>query len=438
MKVRFNRTTWRAFGGIVASAVVALSFQNCGKAGFDSSLDSSLGSASTDAALATKYGEATGALVAAVPFAFDTGFDQITYNSCSESTLTGQPGFFSIKAGAYQNMGIKLNSNFFSYVDSNFKPSYGESSISATQYASYLGDSPANKGAVANFAIRSKANLYNVYSAASSVTMGTDVLSLVGNLTDPAIVDGLTDKNAGYTSYFPFSTESTTIEATLTFNSSQSVAQAFRSVLAGDGLLAATYLSSASDPNTIRSPSSTTPMKTAYGKGYSLTFTQPASVNATSGRVTPLNIIGSITETDLSTGYGTGASWNCSRQYMIIRSQDQASYCPALTWDQLQDASIRRELEIARRQLRTDQWDINPVYHCAVPKGQVSCYNEDFVNGAAAGVNYFPGGDPSAVAGSPESKGECFNPLLQAGSYSTATIPTKRCANFITICARGF
>lgn len=423
MKVRFNKTTWRAFGAIIASGILVVSFQNCGKAGFDSSLDDSLSSEAVDAALSAKYGSNIGSKVAAIPFSFDGGFDQITYNSCAENTLSGNTAFFSIKAGAYETMGAKLTDDFFSYVsESNgFKANYPETVISKDQYADYLADSPANKGAIPNAAIRSKSNLFNVYSANTTVTLGADVVGMVSNLTDTLVMDSLTTKSAAYTRYFPFSPDTRGVEATLYFNKDQSVAEGFRKVLIGDGVFSFTYLKSIADANLIRGPSSASPAKTAYGKGYNFTFSR---IIPTASTFAPTNVLTTITETNLQTGGSTGAAWNCNRKYIVVRGADSAA-CPALTMEQLSgNATYRRELEIARRQLRGDQWTVNPALGCVVPKDNVSCYNEELINGQPAGVEYSP-------------TASCFNPLVQPGNYG-GTIPVKRCANFISICARGF
>ncbi|HWU42131.1 MAG TPA: hypothetical protein VN132_01795 [Bdellovibrio sp.] len=441
MKIGLKKTTWRALGGVIASLFLAVSFQNCGKAGFDSSLDDSLTSASSDAALSAKYGQATGALVSAIPFAFDGGFDQFTYNSCADSSLTGQPAYFSVKVGSYYGMGLKLNADFFNYVNSNFKPTYGNTSISQDQYTNYLGDSPQNKGAIADFSIRSKSNLYNVYTTANQVTMGQDVIGLINPLTDANIATTLVS-SSNYLNFFPFSSDNRAVEATLTFNSSTGTAESWRQMLSGgDGMLSMTYLQSSSDPNNIRAATAANPLKSAYGRGYKLSFTQPPTANATSARVLPSNLVGSVMEVDLNTGQATGSNWNCSRRYLVVRSQDKATFCPTLTDAQLADTSIRQELAIARKHLHADQWDVNPVgvgTPCVVPRVQTSCYKEETnpTTGAAYGVNYYPGGDPS-MAGQPEGVGECFNDLLQAGNYSTAAIPNKRCANYITICVRN-
>ena len=428
MKVRFHKTTWRTLGAVAACCVLVVSFQNCGKAGFDSSLDNGINVTSTDAALSAKYGDTVAALVSAIPFAFDSGFDTISYNSCANSSLTGNSAFYSIKAGAYETMGVKLADGFFTYMDANFHPNYPATTLSSDQYSQYLGDSPANSAAVPNMAIRSKANLFNVYSSSSSVTLGTDVISMVSSLTDPLVMDtyvvktGTASPYASYYSYFPFSAGNRTLEGTLTFNADEGTAAGFRNVLNNDGELSLTYLQSTSDPNLIRAASTTTPVKTAYGRAYKTTFTWPSGVSSTSSSVLPANTIGTLQEIDLSSSSIT-YNWNCNRKYKVVRAADRATYCPALTWAQISDATVRREVEIARHVLNATDWDVNPSYGCVVPKGSVSCYDEETLNGTAVGVNY----DPSQ---------QCYNPLVGASGYTGGVIPSARCAQYITICTR--
>ncbi len=85
-----------------------MSFQNCGKAGFDSNLDSELDAGLSDAELSAKYGSSTAAKVKDIPFAPEATFDTITYNSCADDHLGSNPAFTSLKAGAYKTGGIKL------------------------------------------------------------------------------------------------------------------------------------------------------------------------------------------------------------------------------------------------------------------------------------------------------------------------------------------
>lgn len=411
MKVRLNKTTWRAAGGILASFMLIVSFQNCGKAGFDSELDGNVDLGLSDAELTAKYGTTTGAKVSSIPFAFEAGFDTITYNSCADSHLRNNNAFFSIKAGAYSSGGIKIADRFFEYADTNFKPVYPETSLTTSQYKEYLADSPINAGAVATAAIRVKNSLQDVFTATNKLTLWTDVVPMVAPLTDSLVMDSIVQK--GLTAnYFPFSPESRVMEATLNFNSNESLANEYRNVFMTSGVLALTYLVNNGELYQVRSPSSALPVKTAYGRGYSLVFGQAGG--ATNN---PNNQLAGVTEYNLENPTQVIKNWNCSRKYKVIRAQDASSLCPAQSYSDLASNMARRaELAVVRRHLRADQWDVNVDLRCVVPKAGVSCYKEETVGGAPV-VEY-------------NLAKECFR---ENGSYSSGT-PSSRCMHWVTIC----
>ncbi|UOF00527.1 hypothetical protein [Bdellovibrio reynosensis] len=414
MKVRFNKTTWRAASGIFASFLLVVSFQNCGKAGFDANLDSSLDPGVTDAALSAKYGEAVGAKVAEIPFAFEATFDTITYNSCAETQIRNNPAFFSIKAGSYSTGGISVKNEFFDYADQNFKPLYPATQLSDNQYKSFLADSPKNNGATPTMAVRVKNSLTDVYTATSKVELWTDVVPLVGNLTDSLVMDSIATKGVS-ANYFPFSPEQRVMEANLNFNSSEELAEEFRNIFMSSGVLSLTYMSDATEIYKVRAAADTYPVKSAYGKGYTLTFAPYAMAGAAINN--PSRVLSSVGENDLSVS-GAGRSWSCGRVFKVVRAQDAATLCPAHTYNDLKNSAIRSELAIARRHLRADQWDVNVSQRCVVPKGGVSCYKEESVAGAPV-VEY-------------DLTKECFRPN---GSYGGA-IPNSKCMHFVTVCTR--
>ncbi|MGE5087017.1 MAG: hypothetical protein ACM3MG_11995 [Bacillota bacterium] len=437
MKVRFNKATWRTAGAICASFVLVVSFQNCGKAGFDSSLNDSVNSSSLDAALTAKYGSSTAAKVTDIPFAFDGGFDQIAYNSCAESgTLATSTAYFGLKAGAYETSGLSLNSTFFDYADANFKPIYPATALSKAQYEEFLGDSPKNSKAQMMMAVRERGNIANVYAKTTSLVSGTDVIPLVDTLTSAFVMETLMTERGSASRFFPFSSGSRVMEASLKYNSDQSIADSFRSILEGVGQLALTYNNDSTDLASVISDTSTSsagssstssPVRTAYGKGYRFSFSQPTGV---SNSYVPSNIVSDLQEVDLSTG-NVVSSWNCSRVYKIVLLRDSTNaasggYCPPHTAAELENATIRRELEIVRRQFHADQWNVNVNYKCMVPKGTTpSCYTENIVNGAGQGVQY-------------STTAECYNPLIgnSTADYPSGIIPGARCMNYATICTK--
>lgn len=416
MKLRLNSAVSRAAVGVIASLVLVLFFQNCGKAGFDAGLDESSYDGSSDAALTAKYGTATAAKIAAIPFAFDATFDQIAYNSCADENIRNNSAFFSIKAGAYSTGGIKLSNEFYEYVDQRFSPIYPEPAITNNQYKEFLADSPANNGAIPAMAIRVKNSLDSVFSSSNRVTTGVDVLPMVSTLTDGRVMESLVGKGTTAT-YFPFSEEFRVMEATLTLNSNEATAEQLRSTLTDSGgVLTLGYMDTKMENYQIRSPSNESPLRTAYGKGYQLSFS-PAS-GATNN---PSNILTSLREYDLSSPATTGRSWKCDNKMIVVRAQDAATRCPAHSYADLKNATIRAKLEMVRRQLRADQWDVNVSLGCVVPKGGISCYKEEVLNGNPVGVQY-------------DTSKECFRPTNSV--YYSTPKPTARCAQYITICTR--
>lgn len=417
MKLPSSKLSIRVGGGLLASLLLALFFQNCGKAGFDAQLDEqSMSSSASNASLVAKYGEALAAKVEAIPFSFEASFDTITYNSCAESQLKSAPGFFTLKAGAYADGGIRIKDDYFNYADATFKPIYPETRLTEDQYKEYLADAPANAKISPNMAIRVKNSLSDVFALNKSVTLGSDVVPMVGVLTDPLVMDaygsyGTTAK------YFPFSPEQKTMEATWTYNDNETYASYVRNqIFMNSGMLALTFMKEGEDVNMIRSPASAYPYRTAYGKGYSLTFApKPGAAS------NPSRILAQVLESDLSSPGKGIRQWNCSRQYYVISTIDQNNFptlCPSHTIDEIQgSATIRAELAIARRHLRADQWDVNVIKRCVVPKSGTSCYKEQQVSGAPV-VEY-------------DMNRECFR--TDKSDYLSG-VPNSACMHFITMC----
>jgi hypothetical protein len=422
MKMPNKPTTLKVAGVVAASLALVVSFQNCGKAGFDSSLDDVADYSSLDAALVSKYGSQMAGKISAIPFAFDGGFDQISYNSCAESgTLASSSAYHSIRAGAYQTAGITIPASFYSYVDANFTPIYPANEVSKAQYAEYLGDSPTNINVMPTMAIRDRSNLTSVYSATGTLALNTDVIPMADVLSSTYIMDTLLSNRGASVRYFPFSTNSRTVEASLKFNSDQSISQSLRDILQVQGQMTMTYLNDSTNIGTVVS-GSTTNKALAYGRGYRFSFGQPAGV---SNGFAPLNVLQTLQEVDLSTG-NVVANWNCNRIYKVYLNRDIASCAPHTEAQITASAALRAEIDIVRRQFRADQWDVNVTQGCLVPKATVpSCYTENLVNGVAQGVEYTAGAS-------------CYNPLIGSApaSYPSSIIPTKRCANYATICTK--
>lgn len=408
----------RTFAGVITGSLLLLSFQNCGKAGFDSDLGSTTDYGVSDSTLSAKYGAAQAAKVEAVPFAYNVTFDTITYNSCSETHLRFKNQFSSLKVGAYASGGVNLTNDFYSYVDTNFNPIYPATELSSVQYKEILADSPVNKNVTANIAFRVKNRLTDILTTSNSVQEGSDLVYLVSQLSNPLVSESFINRTVAR--YFPFSPDAKNVEAAMNFNSSEALAKAYRESLNNGAVLALTY----QPPNVAEVQQIVKPAgagnAVAYGRGYALNFS--AFVDPVDGgrASNPLRVINSVYEYDLRNQNSTGISWDCSLKYKVVRKEDRAAQCPAMTYARLSNAAVRAELAIAYRQLKSDEWDINVDRKCAVPIGNDSCYKEE--NLAAQGfaeVEY-------------STARECFSPTE---TYSNGT-PTSKCQHFITVCRR--
>lgn len=431
MKVRFNKTTWQAIGSVIASSLLLVSFQNCGKAGFDSNLDEALDSSSSDAALVAKYGEATAEKVQAIPFAFDAGFDTISYNSCAGKHLRNNSAFVSLKAGAYSTAGIRIRNDFFGYIDQNFKPTYPETAISENQYKEFLADSPQNSKAVAVSAVRTKVDLSRPYilDGSSSASLNKEVIPLVGTLTDSFVMDAFVKKGVT-ANYFPFSQEYRVLEAGFNFNSDDNRADAVRGEFANSAILALTFMKEQGAVTDVLSNSDSEVVRSAYGRGYSLSFVPYPVAGAHPSN--PNRVLASVTELDLMAPGVAMKQWSCRRAYKIFRSEDAAATCPSHTYAEIKNnPAIREELSIFRRHFRADQWDVNVVLGCAVPlKKSGSCYDEKPLTGQC--YQDSSGKQVCYPIAEYDLSKECY---IEDKQYA-GMIPTSRCQHFLSICTR--
>lgn len=446
MKLRISKTGWKALGGVFASGVLVLSFQNCGQAGFDTGTDDSLssleatttGNAAPSAALVAKYGQAEATLVAGIPFAFQADFDQIAYNSCAGSYITAGDGFWTIMAGAYNTGGLTYGSDFWTYMNANFTPEYPSTVLTDEQIKEFMADAPRTSGAIPNLAVRTNGDFDTVHSTSSTPVLGTDYVEMLGDLSDPLYMQGLTTQGV-LSNYMTFGANKV-LEASLTYNSSLNLALNFRNDLMNTGMLTLSYMEDTST-TTVRAPQdydgsgSTTEKSVIWGRGYSIQFGSAATnEQASPAGSLPSNMMTQVRSFDLANPTVALATWNCpqSLRLMVVRQMDQPSACPPENFESLANSSYLTALAIVRRQLRPDQWDVNLTYGCAVPKMGVSCYDEstiDSTTDAIIPVQY-------------DRTHDCYDTSTGTGrvagtgtAYSgTDPLQNGYCAQFITIC----
>jgi hypothetical protein len=454
MKFQITQPMWKVGGWLVASFLLVVSFQNCGKAGFDSGLDELASTGSVDANLSSMFGQSDGAKVQAAPFAFDTLADQITYNSCTGSNLAGNPnGFFTFKIGAYTSGGVRIRQSFRDYLSTNFQPVYPATELSVDQIKNYIYYSPENQGAMPEFAIRTRGNPQILRTpSGTTAAPGVDFMYPLADLTNDRFMDPLVKAGSTPLFFFPFAMSSNQrfLESSIAYNTDEVLAQNLRNDFRNTAQLALTYSATGGDAFAARLPiaaDGATPDTTkAYGRGYNLTFSVDVApftailtgnANANPHTNNPNNILTSVQEVNLENpSSGAGATWSCSslRRYVIIRSQD-ANLCPkdpvsCLTsgcsdalGNSYTAASYRNELQTVRRHLRPEDWDVSIRAHCVVPKTG-SCYPTEVLNGAVVQIQY-------------DQTQECFQGVDSQAFDNPAAPPTKRCAHYVSICTRN-
>ncbi|MBS1968950.1 MAG: hypothetical protein JSU04_01510 [Bdellovibrionales bacterium] len=411
----------KSLSAVFACGLLVFAFQNCGKAGFDSAIDTTenLASVGSDTA---------------APFAFNATFDQITYNSCFGAGLSTNAAYFTVKAGSYDGGGVNLTSNFITYVNSKLKPQYPSTTVTVEQMKSYVGETVENNSATLQMALRTRGAPQQVRNpTGSNPALNVDYVNLMTDLTDDRIMEPVFRSLGGVVNYFPLAATAAqrVMEAKITYNNDEGVAYSLRNDLSNNGMLALTYTGpTGTSAFAARMPSSTTDTSIAYGRGYTMLFaadiaplTQAIAQSTTvaPNSRNPNNILVGIQETDLANpAANSGATWSCAqgRRYAIVKAADSATYCPADSIDRMGDANYRRELEIVRRHLPASQWDVSIDRRCVVPKSG-TCYN-NAAGTAEEAVEY-------------DQRNECYQGLQGLANPAIA----KRCAQYISICLRN-
>jgi hypothetical protein len=418
-----------------ASAVVAggclmlFGFQNCGKAGFDQALDTtSMGTVDAKSASA--------------PFAYNSTFDSIAYNSCAGRGANNKPGFFTFSAGSFAAGGINVRQDFLNYAKSNLKPVYPATAITVEQLKQFVAGTPESAEANLQMSLRvNGAPNQPITPSGAAPVAGYDYVNLLMDLTDDRMMEPVFRAMGGVANYFPLGISPATrvLSGNISYNADVGMAEGVRISLTGQSMLALTYTGlRASAGYAARTPASATTTNTAgvtstdqsvaYGKGYKLTFSQDIApftrvisgvANPQPDLLNPRNILREVQEVDLENpAASSGPGWTCDEglRFAIVRTQDGPAACPPDSFDRLADPGYRAVLEIARRHLRPDQWDISVDRRCVVPKSG-SCYLDD------SGVEKVP--EYNQANG-------CYYHVDGIGRNTT-----NYCAEYVSICTRN-
>lgn len=353
-----------------------------------------------------------------VPFAYDVAMDTISYNSCVGIGLNSS-GLHGFKFGANEGFadqsgsgavkgGLKLKSDFVSYIAKHIDPAFPATTVSPPQIQFVLDNSKFNKDVLIQYAVRETTTLKVVPdliqpAGTEEILLGRDGTYEGGNLSTAPVATAITknvlfgpnktvlsegprvynigdstspDPLEGTLGYSNASDETFKAEATADDGQgageqySDNVRAKFNS---GKQILAVTFGNPTRVVSSDTTPSSglNSPMrkdekdlKKAFGKGYELTFVSKNGAIPSHRK----NILNKVIERDLETGIQTpGASWTCE-SFVIMKSNQfnnkkiTEPSCAELTAADLQNSVIAAKVKTIRRHYDEAQWGIGFFY----------------------------------------------------------------------------
>jgi len=441
------------------------------------------------------------------PFAYDMVIDTISYNSCVGVDLNSS-GVHGIKMGVNEGFvdnngtgavkaGLKLRTDFLTYVGKNISPIYPSTVITPAQIQYILQNSDANRNAYLQFAIRRRTDLSPAIDLINPTSSNTVVVPRDGVVdqaplyADP-VLTGLTkgvqfgsngtllsegarlynlyevsdvrpiEYSFGYSNYADETYPATPSDGSNTgeifepygFGEAYSdrVRQRFNSSGTDKYIATVTFgdpfAANSSDyglSNPLR-PSSSDKTK-AYGRSYAFRF---ESISTKAGWRS--NQLKQITESNLVDNTpASGASWTCENYVVMKQNQwnnpkaDEPA-CVPLTPIDLQNANLAGKVKRLRRHYLESNWNIGLFY----PKNSI------YVPGARGaqpicvvpkmGECYLPTTMPdnTDIGVNYDPTTECYlyaAPVMGVSYTGNPTLPNQRrlgrCAQYASICVRS-
>ncbi len=379
---------------------------------------------------ASSRGNSLASLAAGINFPYDSQIDQIAYMSCNQmASGSYDPSvYFSFRVGAYRSgSGVQVTPAFMS--------NKNVSGARPADQAALLSQVPSTVAAQPQLAVRSFANFQIPFlsSQTSAGTEGQDYTTFFTRMDDPDFaMAALTVTSGDGVKYVRTeSPQGARFEGNIAINNSwASVTGLQTQINSGTALLAVTYIGAAGKYQA-RAPAdyglSTSPTGTSvFGRGYQLQFRQP--VGSSAGY--PINTLSSVSELNLETrGLPSHVgTWTCdpSLQFRILRSNLTADLSQAgcsLSIDNLSDP----KLVIVRNSFRVEDWYVDMVNRCLIPKKPgYGCY------ASTVGI-------PANTPATPPGSGTYANDFLNYSLASPAFPPGQKNNLFVefgSICYR--
>ncbi len=447
-ELRVNKRFAALLTGIT---LVLLTFQNCGKSGFQTVDEADLLSSSLNGT--NPGGKAT------APIAYEVGLDSISYNSCVPN-VKGAPTYFTLKATAGGTRGgVRLSPDFLAAAGGSLRPILGNAQVLDVQYKELIENTSA--GLETQVALRSVTDFKASYTGTSpgGIWGSFDYLADDSWMT-PVVESGRRAGNAfvGYSNRAP----SNKSRLDFRFNQDFPASDYWSSLLGTQSFRACTAqgcqgfgqfhiavgFSEEGNRSVIRSPIAYSSAQTkAVGRGYQLQFGYPSDAPGAGMRV-----LKGINEYNLASGTpvvegNSATQWRCteipimsSRQRgPAMAPQPAAAGCNPMSGTFAAQYYSVMNIEKIREILPPSQWELGfqntPAGSrlCVVPTG-MDCYpNEAFPNyqtdGSQRPFPYYVQYDPTQT---------CINEDNMATELTrtNAGAINAVCAHYITVCTK--
>lgn len=393
MRFPFGRRQFGFTGVLVVGALLVLVYQNCSQS------------------LETNGDSAFASEAAKVDFAYDAVPDQISYLSCAAAEVGtfDTSAYFSFRVGAYRMGGIRLSDAFRSNLGK--KP--------LDRQVSLLAASPANTATNMQISIRRLDNFQMMYTSSGVAKIGEDFADVFERLGTEDLSDILVrlDPTARVRYLRNGTVYGSRFEGSLFFTKNPTLAGSIRSALKNDAFLGLTYSqspvdssgsSSGASSTLARSPrdvvegSTANPNTQVYGGGFYIRFSQPTLGGVAANANYPQNVLKEVSEFNLmnSTDMAGSSTWTCpdAMKFRVVRPEDVKA--GRITCAMVADpAVLTSDLAIVRNQFRVEDWYVDMVNRCVVPKkSPATCYGSG-VTTVQYAINQTcnQGADPSCV-----------------------------------------
>ncbi len=416
-------------------------FQNCGNPTLDEEASLEVGTTSDPKILSTE----------AKHFPYELSINQVAYMSCPNTA--GSSGVhsstFTFKIGGYdvtgtpttalgmKEGGLRINPSYFSELNAQFA-NLPQSSKDG-KFLEALSSGVYTKTTGLEVALRSTQLGLRTMVYARGSSPEDQIGKFLPILSDSGVASALIEKaktnSTGYTNYFPNVSEQilkhfeSGISIPVGEGSDESV---FRSELSNTMLVtgfADTAVASATSYGNEPFTKDKTSKDSMLGTGFGFTFSRPGGVNFSNY---PARTISNIQEFDLSPArpQAVAANWNCSLKLKIVRETDRLmpvyvtsstkkEACPFEPVAAQASSTAKAQMQVLRRFLPAEYWDINLTDKCVVPRnGTNLCYAGN-VDPIVYDSYFFP-------------------TAVQAGQYTGCSVSGQyECAHYVTVCYKN-